>query len=97
MPKYYIIEGTAHHTVIEADSPLQACFRAITYRFDGIPLDGFYRISEQGLEPHEDDIIFSADEVIYALMNMMNKKNTKRDEKKPRHKRKKPKKDEEED
>ena len=96
MPKYYISDGT-EHTVIESDSPLQACFRAIKHRFESVPLDGFYRISEQGLEPHEDDIIFSSDEVLHALMDMMNKKNTKRDEKKPRRKKKKPKKDEEED
>ena len=96
MPKYYISDGT-EHTVIESDSPLQACVMAIKQRFESVPLHGYYRISEQGLAPLEDDIIFSSDEVIHALMDMMNKKNTKRDEKKPRRKRKKPKKDEEED
>ena len=75
MPKYYISDGT-EHTVIESDSPLQACFRAIKHRFESVPLDGFYRISEQALEPHEHDIIFSSDAVIHALMDMMNKNNT---------------------
>ena len=96
MPKYYIHDGT-EKTVIEADSPLQACFRAIKHRFEGVPINGYYRISEQGYEEHDDDVIFSSDEVLHALMYMINKKNTKRDEKKPRRKKKKPKKDEEED
>jgi len=108
MPKYYINDGT-EHTIIEADSPLQACFRAIKHRFESVPLNGFYRVSELGLEPHEDDVIFSADEVIHALMDIIERQQIEErkrpdiedqqywDEKRTRRKRKKPKKDEEED
>ena len=103
MPKYYIHDGT-EKTVIEADSPLQACFRAIKHRFEGVPINGYYRISEQGYEEHDDDVIFSADEVISALVDTIERGRKKKKEedftdkkKKPRRKRKKPKKDEEED
>ena len=103
MPKYYIHDGT-EKTVIEADSPLQACFRAIKHRFDGVPINGYYRISEQGYEEHDEDVIFSADEVITALVDTIErsrkkKKDTKGEDftdkkKKPRRRIKK---DEEED
>jgi len=109
MPKYYIYDGT-EYAVIEADSPLQACFRAIKHRFESIPINGFYRISEQGFEIHQDDVLFSSDEVIHALMDMIERQRTRKnkgappdigdkfwDEKKTRRKRKKPKKDEDED
>jgi hypothetical protein len=84
MPKFYVFDG-AERTVIEADHPLQACFRAIKHRFEGVPVNGFYRISEQGFEDHENDTVFSSDEVIHALLELLNrekknKKNPKKDE-----------------
>ena len=100
MPKYYINDGT-EHTVIEADSPLQACFRAIKHRFEAVPINGYYRISEQGYEEHEDDVIFSSDEVINALVDTLERgRKKKKDENFPDKKKKRPrkrKKDEEED
>lgn len=72
MPKYYISDG-AEKTVIEADSPLQACFRAIKHRFEGVPVKGHYKISEQGFETHDDDVVFSSDEVIHALVELLNR------------------------
>ena len=76
MPKYYVHDGV-EKTIIEADGPLQACFRSIKYRFTGIPVNGFYKVSEQGFENHEDDTIFSSDEVIQAFVDMMEKSQTK--------------------
>jgi len=72
MPKFYIFDG-AESAVIEADSPLQACFRAIKHRFRSIPVNGFYKVSEQGFETHLDDVVFSSGEVVQALLEMMYK------------------------
>ena len=49
MPKFYIQDGV-EQTVLHADSALQACFFAIKYRFEGIPVNGFYVASEKGFE-----------------------------------------------
>ena len=70
MAKYYITDGV-EKTVLEADSPLAACFSAIRYRFQGVPVNGFYKISEIGFERHDDDIMFSSDEVVNALLEVM--------------------------
>ena len=84
MPKFYITDGT-EKTILDADNPLQACFRCIQYRFQGIPVNGFYKVSEQGFENHEDDAIFSSDEVVAGFIDMMEKAQ----DKKLRQKRKK--------
>ena len=70
MAKYYISDGV-EKTVIEADNPLEGCFSAIRYRFQGVPVNGFYKISELGFERHDDDIMFSSDEVVSALLEVM--------------------------
>tara|TARA_B100001013_G_C24451579_1_gene379848 strand:+ start:381 stop:650 length:270 start_codon:yes stop_codon:yes gene_type:complete len=80
MPKFYVSDG-AESTIINADSPLQACFRSIQYRFQGIPVGGFYKVSEQGFENHDEDVIFSSDEVITAFIDMMNKTKSKKNHK----------------
>jgi hypothetical protein len=77
MPKYYISDG-AEKTVIDADNPLQACFRAIKHRFEGVPVKGHYKISEQGFEAHDNDTVFSSDEVIHALVALLEKQKKKR-------------------
>ena len=90
MPKFYIQDGV-EQTVLHADSALQACFFAIKYRFEGIPVNGFYVASEKGFENHEDDMVFSSDEVIAGFLDMMNSLKPKKSVKKKR------KKDDEED
>ena len=85
MPKYYVHDGV-EKTIIESDSPLQACFRSIQYRFQGIPVNGFYKVSEQGFENHEDDTIFSSDEVISGFLDLMNSLKPKKTIKKKRKK-----------
>ena len=90
MPKFYIQDGV-EQAVLSADSALQACFFAIKYRFEGIPINGYYLVSEVGFENHEDDIVFSSDEVISAFLDTMNSLKPKKSVKKKR------KKDEEED
>ena len=89
MSKFYVSDGV-ESAVLDADNPLQACFRCIQYRFQGIPVNGFYKVSEQGFDNHEDDAIFSSDEIIAGFIDMMEKAKAK----KSRQKRKK---DQEED
>jgi hypothetical protein len=72
MSKFYVSDGV-ESAVLDADSPLQACFRCIQYRFQGIPVNGFYKVSEQGFDNHEDDAIFSSDEVVSGFIDMMEK------------------------
>ena len=72
MPKFYVNDG-AEYAVLDADNPLQACFRCIQYRFQGIPVNGFYKVSEQGFDNHDEDVIFSSDEVITGFIDMMEK------------------------
>jgi len=90
MPKYYVQDGV-EQTILCADSALQACFFAIKHRFEGIPVNGFYVASEKGFENHEDDIVFSSDEVISGFLDVMNSLKPKKTIKK------KPKKDDEGD
>ena len=85
MPKYYIQDGV-EQTVLSADSALQACFFAIKYRFEGIPINGYYLVSELGFENHEDDTVFSSDEVISGFLDMMNSLKPKKTIKKKRKK-----------
>tara|TARA_R110002020_G_C16177217_1_gene764502 strand:+ start:874 stop:1173 length:300 start_codon:yes stop_codon:yes gene_type:complete len=99
MPKFYVHDGL-EKTIITADSPLQACFRAIKHIFKDVPINGFYKVSEQGFEEHDDDVIFSSEEVIQALLDIMqhDKENGYiPKQKKIRRRPKKRKKDEEED
>ena len=99
MPKFYVHDGL-EKTIITADSPLQACFRAIKHIFKDVPINGFYKVSEQGFEDHDDDVIFSSEEVIQALLEIMRHDNENGyipKKKKIRRRPKKRKKDEEED
>ena len=80
MPKFYVFDG-AESAVVDADNPLQACFRCIQYRFQGIPVNGFYKVSEQGFENHDEDVIFSSDEVINGFLDMMDKVKAKKNRK----------------
>ena len=85
MPKFYIQDGI-EQTVLHADNALQACFRAIKHRFEGIPVNGFYLVSERGFENHEDDMVFSSDEVITGFLDLMNSIKPKKNIKKKRKK-----------
>ena len=81
MPKFYISDGV-EKAVLEADNALQACFRCIQHRFQGIPVNGFYKVSEQGFNNHDDDIIFSSDQIVMGFLDMMEKGKTKKKRKK---------------
>ena len=61
-------------TIITADSPLQACFRAIKHIFKDVPVNGFYKVSEQGFEDHDDDVIFSSESSAQAAIGIMHKR-----------------------
>lgn len=81
MPKFYVNDG-AEYAVLDADNPLQACFRCIQYRFQGIPVNGFYKVSELGFDNHDEDTVFSSDEVVMGFLDMMEKSNDKKKRKK---------------
>ena len=70
MPKFYVSDGV-ESSVLEADNAIQACFRCIQYRFNGLPVNGFYKVSEQGFDNHEDDIVFSSDEIIKGFIDIV--------------------------
>ena len=99
MPKFYVYDGL-EKTIINADSPLQACFRAIKHIFKDVPVNGFYKVSEQGFEDHDDDVIFSSEEVIQTLLDIMrhdNEQGYTSKQKKIRRRPENPKKDEDKD
>ena len=70
MPKFYVSDGV-ESSVLEADNAIQACFRCIQYRFNGLPVNGFYKVSELGFDKHDDDIIFSSDEIIKGFIDIV--------------------------
>ena len=70
MPKFYVSDGV-ESSVLEADNAIQACFRCIQYRFNGLPVNGFYKVSELGFDNHEDDIVFSSDEIIKGFIDIV--------------------------
>ena len=81
MPKFYVSDGV-ESSVLEADNAIQACFRCIQYRFNGLPVDGFYKVSEQGFDNHEDDVIFSSDEIIKGFIDIVAQSHAKKIRKK---------------
>ena len=70
MPKFYVSDGV-ESSVLEADNAIQACFRCIQYRFNGLPVHGFYKVSELGFDNHEDDIVFSSEEIIKGFIDIV--------------------------
>ena len=70
MPKFYVSDGV-ESSVLEADNAIQACFRCIQYRFNGLPVNGFYKVSEKGFDNHEDDVVFSSDEIIKGFIDIV--------------------------
>ena len=81
MPKFYVSDGV-ESSVLEADNAIQACFRCIQYRFNGLPVNGFYKVSEKGFDNHEDDIVFSSDEIIKGFIDILEQSHAKRIRKK---------------
>ena len=81
MPKFYVSDGV-ESSVLEADNAIQACFRCIQYRFNGLPVNGFYKVSEQGFDNHEDDIVFSSDEIIKGFIDIVERSQAKKIRKK---------------
>ena len=67
MPKFYVSDG-GESSVLEADNAIQACFRCIQYRFNGLPVNGFYKVSEKGFDNHEDDIVFLLMKLLKGLL-----------------------------
>jgi hypothetical protein len=70
MPKFYITDKV-EETVVDAPTSLKACIDAVRFRFHGIPVDGFYKVSEIGFEEHDEDIIFKASEIVEIIIEIM--------------------------
>tara|TARA_R100001377_G_scaffold63434_1_gene39064 strand:- start:757 stop:1008 length:252 start_codon:yes stop_codon:yes gene_type:complete len=67
MPKYYVKDG-AEQTVLIAKSPIDACCVAVLTRFNTFVVNGFYIVSEIGLEEeHAEDIIFGSNDVLDVI------------------------------
>ena len=81
MPKFYVSDGV-ESSVLEADNAIQACFRCIQYRFNGLPVNGFYKVSEKGFDNHEDDVVFSSDEIIKGFIDIVERSQAKKIRKK---------------
>tara|TARA_R110000824_G_scaffold123473_2_gene281383 strand:+ start:2963 stop:3196 length:234 start_codon:yes stop_codon:yes gene_type:complete len=66
MPKYYVNDGI-EKAVLDADSPLDGCGKAVLHFFSTFAVNGFYVVSELGFEAHEDDIVFSSNDILNIL------------------------------
>ena len=66
MAKYYVRDGM-EQAVLEADSPLDGCCKAVLHFFNTFAVNGFYIVSELGFEEHEEDIIFSSNDILDIL------------------------------
>ncbi len=81
MPKYYVQDGY-EKVVIDAPTPEDALFRAVTDYFSTFIVNGFYLVSERGFEPHkdceedEDDLIFDSN----YILDLITKKRREKDE-----------------
>ena len=77
MPKFYVTDKV-EEAIVDAPTSLKACISAVRYRFHGIPVEGFYKVSEIGFEEHDEDIVFKASEIVEMIIEIMD--NEKRDE-----------------
>ena len=66
MAKYYVRDGM-EKAVLDADSPLDGCCKAVLHFFNTFAVNGFYIVSELGFEEHEDDIVFSSNDILDIL------------------------------
>lgn len=70
MPKFYVTDKT-EEAIIDAPDALTACMKCVRFCFHGIPVNGFYKVSEVGFDEHDEDVVFGSDEVIALLIEMM--------------------------
>ena len=77
MPKFYVTDKV-EETIIQAENSLKACISAVRFRFHGIPVEGYYKVSEIGFEEHDEDIVFKASEIVEMIIEIMY--NEKKDE-----------------
>lgn len=67
MPKFYVRDG-AEETILEAESPIDACCKAVLSRFNTFVVNGFYIVSEIGFqEEHDEDIIFGSNDILDVI------------------------------
>ena len=77
MPKFYVTDKV-EETIIQAENSLKACINAVRFSFHGIPVEGYYKVSEIGFEEHDEDIVFKASEIVEMIIEIMD--NEKKDE-----------------
>jgi hypothetical protein len=70
MPKFYVTDKV-EEAIVDAETSLKACIRAVRFCFHGIPVDGFYKVSEIGFEEHDEDIVFKASEIVEMIIEIM--------------------------
>ena len=77
MPKFYVTDQV-EESIIDAPNALKACIKSVRYCFHGIPVDGYYKVSEKGFGEHDEDIVFKASEIVEMIIEIMD--NEKKDE-----------------
>jgi len=63
MPKYYVKDGH-ERAIVDAPDAVEAVCLCVLHRFGTFIINGFYIVSEQGFETHQDDIIYSSDYIL---------------------------------
>lgn len=76
MPKYYVRDAY-ESAVIEAEDATDAVLKAVMHYFDGFSINGTFTVSEQGFQPHSDDLIFDSNYILDELAILFEKKRKK--------------------
>ena len=66
MGKYYVRDGM-EKAIVDADSPLDGCCKAVLHFFNTFAVNGLYIVSERGFLEHNDDIVFSSNDILDIL------------------------------
>ena len=76
MPKYYVRDCYEGH-VVDAENPTEAVLKAVLHFFQGFVVNGTFIVSEQGFEPHPDDIILESNYILDHLAKKIQEKKKK--------------------
>mgnify|MGYP003151696244 CR=1 FL=1 len=76
MPKYYVRDCYERH-VVDADNPTEAIIKALLHYFNGFVVNGTFIVSEQGFEPHPEDLIFESNYILDYLGKKIDEKRKK--------------------
>jgi hypothetical protein len=74
MPKYYIKDG-AESAVIDAETELEACEKAVLFFFNSFVVNGFFIVSEKGFDDHDEDKVYDSNTILdYIAKKQENRK-----------------------